>query len=287
VTLPPGLIAGNWSNASGAVFHAFHGARWGDWKFLVDEGDCESGELRWTVGGFQENRGWQTGDTFMMENLLELLDYHDEWYMDTVEGTLYVAFNDTSAPPASPPLLATQLDSLLRLEGTPDAPVANVTLIGLTFSHTQPTFMKPYAMSSGGDWSTRMDGALYLEGTAGTLVENCTFIGLGGNAVFLRGWNRGAVVRGSDFRFIGDSAIVSLGRVAGIDGTAAEAPFGTVVQGNVASEIGLYTKQSGFYYHALSGNATVSRNVFFNMPRAGINVSPSHCLCFRLFVFFG
>jgi hypothetical protein len=56
-------------------------------------------------------------------------------------------------------------------------------------------------------------------------------------------------------------------------------PAGTVVSGNQASELGVYVKQSGFYYHAQSISATVTRNVFFNIPRAGINVlcSPSSC----------
>ena len=271
VQLPPGaaMLAGNWSDAAGAVFHAFHGARWGDWKFRVDSGNASSGLLVWSYGGFQENRGWGSGDTFMMENLLGLLDQHDEWFVDASSGALYLAVNNSApAPPAA--LLATRLDSLLRLEGTADAPVAGVTVSGLEFAHTAPTFMKPYASMSGGDVSTRLDGAVWLEGTQGAALQGCTFEGLGGNALFLYGYNRGAAVTGGRFRFIGDSAIVSLGKVAGMDGSAQEAPFGTLVQGNLASELGLYTKQSGFYYAALSGNATVQGNAFFNMPRAGI-----------------
>jgi len=247
---------------------------------LVDSGDYVSGELRWTYGGFQENRGWGTGDTFMMENLLELLDSPGEWYLDSSAGELYLALNDTSTsggavgPPGA--LIATQLDSLLRMEGTSDAPVVNVSILGITFSHTQPTFMKPFAMTSGGDWSTRVDGTLFLEGTTNAAIENCSFLGVGGNAIFIHGWNRGTVIRGNDFRYVGDSAIVSLGTVQGIDGSAQEAPFNTIVESNVASEIGLYTKQSGFYYHALSGNATIAGNVFFNMPRAGININDGY-----------
>jgi hypothetical protein len=121
-----------------------------------------------------------------------------------------------------------------------------------------------------------VDGAVWLEGTEGAALSECTFEGLGGNGVFLHGYNRRAAVTGGRFRFIGDSAIVSLGKVAGMDGSAQEAPFGTVVAGCVASELGLYTKQSGFYYAGLSGNATVQGNAFFNMPRAGVNINDGY-----------
>ena len=51
---------------------------------------------------------------------------------------------------------------------------------------------------------------------------------------------------------------------------------GTLVDGNQASELGVYTKQAGFYYHAQSIAATVTRNVFFNIPRAGININDGY-----------
>jgi hypothetical protein len=213
----------------------------------------------------------------MLENLLALLDEHDEFFFDAAAGALYVAVNDTAGGAfANPPLIATRLDSLIRVAGTPDEPVADIVLDGLTFSHTAPTFMKPFAMASGGDLSVRVDGAVFLEGSVGAVVENCTFSGVGGNALFLYGFNRNASVTNSRFRFVGDSAVMSLGKVQGIDGTVREVPWGTVIAGNVMSEIGIYTKQSGAYYHALSGQASVVDNVMFNIPRAAININDGY-----------
>ena len=151
-----------------------------------------------------------------------------------------------------------------------------VTLSGLTFSHTAPTYMKPFASASGGDWSVRLDGALVLNGTHSTTVEGCAFYGVGGNAVLLYAHNRGAALEGNSFRFVGDSAIVSLGVVAGIDGRDQNVPANTTVSGNQASELGVYVKQAGFYYHAQSIAATVKDNVFFNIPRAGVNVNDGY-----------
>ena len=142
--------------------------------------------------------------------------------------------------------------------------MTDVTLSGLMFAQTAPTFMKPFAMPSGGDWSVRRDAAVVINGTEGSTVQGCSFFGIGGNAVLIDGYNRGATIAGNSFRFVGDSAIVSVGVVDGINGTAQTVPMGTRVVGNLASEIGLYVKQSGFYYHALSAQATVEGNIYFN-----------------------
>jgi hypothetical protein len=277
VTLPVGLLGTNWSSVGpSTIFHAFHGDRWADWKFQVDAADADTGVVSWSFGGFQDARGWGSGDTFMMEGMLSFLDDYDEWFLDesVTPPALYVMFNDTGpAPDASTAFVATRVDSLLRLQGSAAAPVDGVTISGLTLSHTAPTFMKPFASASGGDWSVRLDAALLLNGTTSAVVEGCSFYGLGGNAVMLFAFNRGARIEGNAFRFVGDSAIVALGVVNGIDGRNQDVPVGTVVDGNQAAELGVYTKQSGFYYHAQSIAATVTRNVFFNIPRAGININ--------------
>ena len=281
VTLPPGLLGANYSGvvAGQTIFHAFHGDRWADWKFAVEAADAASGVISWSYGGFQDARGWTAGDTFMLEGMLSLLDDYDEWFLDEgqVPMQLYVMVNNTApAPSADSAFIATRLDSLLRVNGSAAAPATGVAVRGVTFAHTAPTFMKPFASASGGDWSLRVDAALVLTGTEGAEVSSCTFAGVGGNALLLLAYNRGALVANNVFRFVGDSAIVSLGVVSGIDGRSQDVPAQTTVTGNQASEIGLYTKQSGFYYHAQSLAATVTRNVFFNMPRAGININDGY-----------
>jgi hypothetical protein len=208
-----------------------------------------------------------------MENLYAFLDDYEEWFFNSNTNELFVMFNNTSPPSSSTTLVATKLDSLLRIEGTPDEPAFQILIDGITFSHTNPTFMKPYTSASGGDWSVRRDGAVFLEGTSSVTVQNCNFTNLGGNAVFIHGWNRDAIISNSVFRFIGENAIASLGIVQGFDATAQTYPMRTGILFNIMSELGLYTIQSGAYYHALSANATVLGNIGFNLPRAGININ--------------
>jgi hypothetical protein len=106
------------------------------------------------------------------------------------------------------------------------------------------------------------------------------------------GYNRNATLSHSDFSFLGGTAIASWGftnetssdpsrpgvplsnaPAAGVDGTDGEHPRGIFVLGCVAREVGLYEKQSSFYFQAKAAETTLRGNVFFNGPRAGINLN--------------
>lgn len=60
---------------------------------------------------------------------------------------------------------------------------------------------------------------------------------------------------------------------AGIDGTDGNHPRYNQLLRNTAREIGLYEKQSSFYISAKTAQSTVVGNVFFNGPRAGVNLN--------------
>jgi len=99
----------------------------------------------------------------------------------------------------------------------------------------------------------------------------------------LSGYHREARVVGSDFSFLGGTAIALWGRTnetaeegtggpaAGIDGTDGNHPDLTLLEGNTAREVGIYEKQASFFFQAKAARSTVRGNVFFNGPRAGLN----------------
>ena len=90
----------------------------------------------------------------------------------------------------------------------------------------------------------------------------------------IAGYNADAAVDGNEFVFVGESAVMAMGlggdRQNNLDG---DVPTRTTVSNNYAHEFGLYVKQSGFFYQAISANTSIDKNVFFNGPRAGINIS--------------
>ena len=48
--------------------------------------------------------------------------------------------------------VASQLETLVSINGTAEAPVRNVAIVGLALAHTAPTFLSDYEVASAGDW---------------------------------------------------------------------------------------------------------------------------------------
>ena len=80
---------------------------------------------------------------FYLTNAKELLDTPGEWYLDTKEQRLYympLPGEDMHTAEVEVPALET----LLKVEGTPDEPVSYVTFKGITFRHA--TWLRPSIM---------------------------------------------------------------------------------------------------------------------------------------------
>ena len=153
--------------------------------------------------------------------------------------------------------------------------------------------MQPMSLPSGGDWALQRSAALVLRGTQGLSVARCLFARLDGSGVLLEGYHRNASVSQNEFVEIGDSAIVAWGETSaalnangtwrlphgwhvGPDARGGEQPWDTHVVGNIARELGLFQKQSSFFFQAISARSVVAGNVFFNGPRAAINANDGH-----------
>lgn len=256
-----------WKNPSTGVVHTFHCGHWGNWQFAVKSRDMTKRQIMWDYGGFQEARGCDRGAEWYVENVFEELDAPNEWFLDFNNRTLYYMFN-TSAVSSG---IAANLNTVISIIGSQDVPVQNITISGVTFSHTASTFLESYEVPSGGDWGIHRGGTLFIEGTVNTLVSNCTFNAVGGNGVFISNYNRGTIIQGNDFKYTGDSAIAAVGSSELIDGTGGNQPRGTQIIGNLAHEIGIWGKQTSFYFQSLACETELVGNVFFNGPRAGIN----------------
>jgi hypothetical protein len=183
-----------------------------------------------------------------------------------------VAFNGT-AHDGSETLVAAQLAEIVRVTGSRIAPVTGVTLSGLTFAHTSTDYFLPYTVPSGGDWSFHDGGMVRLAGTEGCSVLSNVFLAPGGNGLQISEHNRATVVRGNHFAWSGASSIVSAGLGGGTPTGGADFPEGTVIEGNLMREIGVYVKQSGGLYQGVSANLTLRGNVMYNAARAAVNVN--------------
>jgi hypothetical protein len=94
---------------------------------------------------------------------------------------------------------------------------------------------------------------------------------LDGNCVLLAGYTRGVHIARNEFAWIGDGAMATWGDTKDYDATGGDQPRGSVVEGNLVREIGLYEKQSSFWGQAKACQTTLRHNLAFNLPRAAIN----------------
>jgi hypothetical protein len=276
-----------YASPAGAIVQTWRPGHWASWMLEVANityNASGAATFNFAKGGFQGGRGANEGGEIFVEGVREELDAPDEWHFDAATGELTWFFNATSGTPPPAAVVATSLQSLVRVVGTAAAPARGITLAGLGFRDTAYSFMEPHGMPSGGDWALRRDAALFLDGTEDVTIDGCVMERLDGNAVMLSGYNRHAAVTRNEFAFTGDTVIASWGRTTsadatlralapglGEDMTGGDFPAFTNASFNWIHELGVFEKQSSAIFQAVTSQNHYEGNVIFNGPRAGIN----------------
>ena len=283
-----GAFNKTWAHPEVAAIDVLHDGAWGGWGYNV--GSKSGKELTFRNGGFQEQTGFggagpcsydqsrnQTCRGFFVEMVLEELDSGGEFF--TAAGKLYIKPNVTGSAWQKQIAVGVS-ERLVSLIGTQEKPVAHLQFQGITFTQSLPTFLggtsANRSMAPGtGDWSIFKSGAMYLEGTEHIQVSNCTFREIGGNGIFMYGYNRWNTVSESEFVWLGDSAVALVGvcddglaSVSGLDGNF---PSDNTITRNHIHENGVLTKQSSPYFQTVACHNNITFNVMYNGPRAGIN----------------
>lgn len=279
VHTPPGLQKASsyfpnspsWTNPQLGHIAYWRGGHWFTMMARIDTFSAEQDTLTWTYGAFQGSEGDSNPAEAYVEGIFQELDAPNEFFLDFDAQVVYYFYNGTGAPPSSWTFEVPLLERLVSIIGTPAGPAKGITLSGLTFTSAAPGIMGPHGTPSGGDWGLARSGAVYLEGTEGVTVQGCTFTRVDGNAVSINAYNRNASIVGNEFVWLGDSAVASWGTTDGFDGTAGFFPLFNNVSFNFCHEYGIREKQSSCYFQAVTGQSTISNNVFFNGPRAHVN----------------
>jgi hypothetical protein len=154
----------------------------------------------------------EPGDLYYAEGALDFLDQPGQWCLDSAAGTLYYwprPGEILDQVQAVAPVLA----QVLRFEGRPQAGqlIENITLTGLTFSHTEWCF--PHGFSTGehapvidpapaaevggfGQADIGVPGAVWGQGARRCVFQMCAFSNLGDYGLELaRGCSENRVLR--------------------------------------------------------------------------------------------
>eukprot|EP00912_Choanoflagellata_sp_UC4_P000607 UC4_evm1s378 len=274
----------NGTNFSGyegkAVLQTWRRSHWSNWMFEIDSINEASQTIMFGKGGFQGCRGGPGSDWYI-ENILGLLDGPNEHYFDEETQTLYFQPNQTQGEPPATDLSfrASSIQTLLSINASASNPAYNITIQGIGFRDAAPTMLEPHGVPSGGDWALERMGALFFEGTDNLKIQGCEFERNDGNVIMLSGYHRSATILENHFRWTGNTAIAAWGRtdeitdkgIYGWDGTSGNFPWKTKVEGNIIRETGVWEKQSSCWFQAKTAETTLTRNLCFNLARAGFN----------------
>lgn len=129
---------------------------------------------------------------FYYENAYQYMDEAGEWYLDTAENTLYYKA-DEATDMAAASVVIPVLEEIIRIEGTPENPVTNLEISGLTMEHS--TWLTPseegLVEGQAGQYVTYAVFATNDIGvknaSAGVYIENATKIRFDGNTVRFMG----------------------------------------------------------------------------------------------------
>ncbi len=166
---------------------------WADFRMFIRAVDANNHVATLSANPRPSNK--ENNARYFIENAPDGLDAPGEWRLDRRTGLLtYIARPGEDLTKAE--VIAPQLEELALLQGDLAAqrPVRNVTLRGLTFSHTDWTVpAEGYADTQA---AVGVPGGIRAEGATDCVLQSCTFTRLAGYAVELgRGCQRDQVSR--------------------------------------------------------------------------------------------
>jgi hypothetical protein len=290
---PQTFTSRRWAHPEEAIVHIFPSHYWHNAQFRINDIDWNRGAIALGEGGWQTHEflapnNFSGNSRYFIDNVFEELDTPGEWYLDRREGLLYCI------PPEGVDLGSARvevplLETLVRLTGSKERPVAHLSFKGFRITHTKTTFMEQYEVPSTGDWGIRRGGAILFEGAEDCAVEDSFFDSVGGNALFVSNHNRRINISGNTFARTGDSAVCLCGKNNMVErewiceycGTSRPWSFKEVedypaectVSNNEMHHIGVYGKQTAGVFMSISRHNLIDHNHIHHMPRSGICIN--------------
>ncbi|RMD84775.1 MAG: PDZ domain-containing protein [Lentisphaerae bacterium] len=280
-----------WRNPQTGIVHAFHSHNWGNFQFQIDHIDWDRHTIIFKRGGWQAQRRnlgvgqsnrRKPGSPFYIENIFEELDAPCEWFLDTAQAMLYFK------PPANVKLEdalveAAAVRRIIEVEGA-----SHIVFKGFHITQSMATFMEPYSDLARGDWAIHRGGAVYFHKASHCRIEDCHIEQVGGNAVFVDGFNREIHISGCLIEDTGDSAVCFVGRPDAVRNYQTwERPCARItdfkpgpkspnyparcsVRNCILRDVGVYGKQTSGVIVSMAMEITIDHCSIYRIARAAV-----------------
>ena len=282
--------AKRWADPRGAYIHAIHQYLWGDMHYVIT-GKSADGNVLYE-GGWQNNRPKPMHAQYrFVENVFEELDAPSEWYLDRPNSILYF-YPPTGLDLENAVVETVRLKHLVEFRGSQGSPVKWIELRGFTFQHASRTFMVTREPLLRSDWRIYRGGALFFTGAEDCYVDDCFLDQLGGNCIFVSGYNRRIRISRSHIARAGANGISFVGErkavrnpldsyddrlgIGDLDLTpgprTADYPAECLVEDTLIYQTGQVEKQTAPVEIDIARAITVRHCSIYDVPRAGINI---------------
>jgi hypothetical protein len=282
--------AKRWADPRGAYIHAIHQYLWGDMHYVIT-GKSADGNVLYE-GGWQNNRPKPMHAQYrFVENVFEELDAPSEWYLDRTNSVLYF-YPPTRLDLENAVVEAVRLKHLVEFRGSQDSPVKWIELRGFTFLHASRTFMETREPLLRSDWRIYRGGALFFTGAEDCYVDDCFLDQVGGNCIFVSGYNRRIRISRTHIACAGANGISFIGErkavrnpldsyddrlgIGDLDLTpgprTADYPAECLVEDTLIYQTGQVEKQTAAVEIDIARAITVRHCSIYDVPRAGINI---------------
>ena len=241
---------------------------------------------------------------FFLANAIQFLDSPGEWFEDLSAGKIYY-WPRPGEDLAHAKVFAPVLETLVRLEGTQDKPVANIQFNGITFSHT--TWLRPSEqghvplqagmfmldakkLSPKGTpyhrgldnlaWIGRPPAAVSVQNANNIAFENCTFEHLASAGLDLESGTHDDSITGCVFREIAGNGL-QLGKFSDTNvethipyqpSDPREVCSHEKISNNVFTDCGDEDWGCVGIGIGYARNVSIEHNEVFNLPYTGISV---------------
>jgi hypothetical protein len=275
-------------------YRGMHYQEWGGDSYIIT-GVNPDGSINKNWMG-DNNRDASIGGESMVENVFEELDAPMEWYYSKTTGNLYFY------PPAGTNLNSAKVEvagipELIKVQGTSATKAKYITFNGLTLTQTHRTLFMPdsfpYAGLLRGDWAVNRAGTVFLQDAENITVENCLFDQVGGNGIFINGYNRNHHIYNNNILHPGASGVQIVGLVSAQRSPSswipdnhlttipdktpgpqtADYPSGIVVENDSIYDVGNYEMQTAGVNISMAESTTVRHCTIHRSPRSGININ--------------
>jgi hypothetical protein len=271
-----------------------HGSMWGGNDFYITGKGSGTGQPPWQWVG-DNNRGNGYNGTYMMaENISEFLNAAGEWYYKKSTGDLYFY------PPAGTNMSTATIElasvtQLLQFNGSSASSANSVKYIqfkNVVFTHSYRSLFDGtgefYEKVTASDWAIYRRGTVFMQNAENIRIESCLFDQIGGNGVFMSGYNRNNVVYNCDFELAGANCVCMFGLRSSIRcpnawpnvGSCGDVTPGPLtneypaycrIDNNMMNSCGRFEKQTSGVTCSAAEFDTIRHNTIHTIPRAGIN----------------